>query len=49
MIIVTGEHGDLLSLLDTQTPGKHHDTRRESVLHTFGVRMNRHEEQVYTE
>jgi hypothetical protein len=46
---MTREDGDLLSLLDAQTPDKHNDTRRESALYIFGVRMNRYEERLYTE
>jgi len=41
---MTREGGDLLSLLDAQTPDKHNDTRRESAVYSFGVRMSLYED-----
>jgi hypothetical protein len=46
---MTREGGDFLSHLDAQTPDKHNDTRGESALYIFGVRINRYKEQLYTE
>jgi hypothetical protein len=46
---MTRKGRELLSHLDAQTPDKRNDTREESALYIFGVRMNRYEEQLYTE
>ena len=49
MKLMTREDSKLLSLLrNAQTPDQHDDTRRESALYIFGIRMNRYEEQLYT-